>query len=45
MSSIVNLRPPANWENKSSILGIGYLSSGQALLTVFLKSPQILTDW
>ena len=44
MSSLVNVRPPGNFVNKSSILEIEYLSIGDALFTVCLKSPQMRTD-
>ena len=36
---------PKSVQTKSSIRGIGYLSSLEALFTVSLKSPQIRTDF
>ena len=44
ISNFVNDLPPAILVNKSSIFGIGYLSSLDAWFTVSLKSPQIRID-
>ena len=43
ISSLVNDLPPANFANKSSIRGIGYLSSIDTRFKVCLKLPQICT--
>ena len=43
ISSLVNYRTPASLENKSSIFGIGYLSRGEALFMVCLKSQTFIS--
>ena len=44
-SSFVNIFPPASVANRSSILGIGYVSNFAAWFTVRLKSPHIRIDF